>query len=142
MPWFGVSSIHGAEACASQWTCEAPAITTSIVCGGGLPSVVFITKLRPWGTTTNPGCDVTTSRTSTTCGLPIASAVNVTCPTCVPTGSCSAGAVTDAVTDAGVVPPWAERASQGTCSVAAGGVVPTDFLKSVGVRIETKYGTA
>jgi thioredoxin reductase/NAD-dependent dihydropyrimidine dehydrogenase PreA subunit len=26
--------------------------------------------------------------------------------------------------------------------VAAGGVVPTDFLKSVGVRIETKYGTA
>jgi thioredoxin reductase (NADPH) len=26
--------------------------------------------------------------------------------------------------------------------VAAGGVVPTDFLKGVGIRIETKYGTA
>jgi hypothetical protein len=26
--------------------------------------------------------------------------------------------------------------------VAAGGVVPTDFLTGVGIRIETKYGTA
>jgi hypothetical protein len=26
--------------------------------------------------------------------------------------------------------------------VAAGGVVPTDFLKHVGVTVQTKYGTA
>jgi NADH dehydrogenase FAD-containing subunit len=26
--------------------------------------------------------------------------------------------------------------------VAAGGIVPTDFLKNVGVQVQTKYGTA
>jgi thioredoxin reductase len=26
--------------------------------------------------------------------------------------------------------------------VCAGGILPTDFLKSIGIRIETKYGTA
>jgi hypothetical protein len=26
--------------------------------------------------------------------------------------------------------------------VQAGGVVPTDFLKNVGVQVQTKYGTA
>jgi len=26
--------------------------------------------------------------------------------------------------------------------IAAGGLVPTDFLKNVGVQVETKYGTA
>jgi hypothetical protein len=26
--------------------------------------------------------------------------------------------------------------------IATGGLVPTDFLKNVGVRVQTKYGTA
>ncbi len=34
------------------------------------------------------------------------------------------------------------RLSNDAVIVAAGGLVPTDFLKGLGIRIETKYGTA